>query len=263
MLVKGRCCESIAAMNKQLLQTAVNVARLAGDRLNGIAKRRVNSDAGKDVKLQEDIESEIFIRDLLSHTNIPVIGEEQGGDISIVESCKPYWIVDPIDGTYNFLRGMPGVCVSIALMRGWEAVVGVIYDFTRGEIFAGGEGLPFTINGEEFKPKWAEDISQAALMSGFPNAASMDDESLKTFVMAAQAFKKVRMVGSAALAMAWVASGRADSYCEKGLYLWDVAGGMALMKSLGLPCSVHPMGKKGKPLCVEIKAAAKKEFFIS
>ncbi len=249
-------------MNKQLLQTAVNVARLAGDRLNGIAKRRVNSDAGKDVKLQEDIESEMFIRDLLSSTDIPVIGEEQGGDISVIERNKPYWIVDPIDGTYNFLRGMPGVCVSIALMRGWESVVGVIYDFTRGEIFAGGEGLPFTINGEEFKPKWAAEVSQAVLMAGFPNAANMDDDSLKKFVLAAQSFKKVRMVGSAALAMAWVAAGRADSYCEKGLYLWDVAGGMALMKSLGRPCFVRPLGMKDKPLCVEIKAAAKKEFLL-
>lgn len=249
-------------MNRQMLETAVNVARLAGDRLNGIAKRRVNSDAGKDVKLQEDVESEMFIRDLLSSTNIPVIGEEQGGDASIIERGKPYWIVDPIDGTFNFLRGMPGVCVSIALMRGWEARAGVIYDFTRGEIFAGGEDLPFTINGEIVEPKWADKVSQAVLMSGFPSATNLEDESIKTFLLAAQKFKKVRMVGSAALAMAWVASGRADSYCEKGLYLWDVAGGMALMKSLKKPCVLTPMPAAGKPLRVAIKAAAKEEFLL-
>lgn len=249
-------------MNKQMLETAVNVARLAGDRLNGIARRRINSDAGKDVKLQEDVESEMFIRDLLSATNIPVIGEEQGGDSSIIERGKPYWIVDPIDGTFNFLRGMPGVCVSIALMRGWEAQVGVIYDFTRGEIFAGGEGLPFTINGEVAEPKWADKVSQAVLMSGFPSATNLEDESIKAFLLAAQKFKKVRMVGSAALAMAWVASGRADSYCEKGLYLWDIAGGMALMKSLKRPCVLTPMPTADKPLRVAIKAAAKEEFLL-
>ena len=250
-------------MNKQMLQTAINVARLAGDRLNGIAKRRVNSDAGKDVKLQEDIESEMFIRDLLASTNIPVIGEEQGGDASIVERGDLYWVVDPIDGTYNFLRGMPGVCVSIALMRGWEPVVGVIYDFTRGEIFAGGEDLPFTINGVETKPKWANEMSQAVLMCGFPSAANLEDENLKKFLLAAQQFKKVRMVGSAALAMAWVAAGRADSYSERGLYLWDVAGGMALMKSLSVPCKIESIPLKGKPLRVAIQAAAKEEFLLA
>ncbi len=250
-------------MNKQLLQTAVNVARLAGDRLNGMVQRRVNSDAGKDVKLQEDIESEVFIRELLSNTGYPVLGEELGGDFSVVQSGNLYWVVDPIDGTYNFLRGMPGVCVSIGLMRGFEPVVGVVYDFTRGEIFAGGDGLPFTINGVEVKPVWAEEVSQAVLMSGFPSATNLEDESIKCFLMNAQKFKKVRMMGSAALAMAWVAAGRADSYCEKGLYLWDVAGGMALMKSLGRPCKVVSMATKEKPLKVAIQSAAKEEFLIS
>lgn len=250
-------------MNKQMLQTAINVARLAGDRLNGISTRSVNSDAGRDVKLQEDVESELFIRELLASTNIPVIGEEQGGDISVIESGNLYWIVDPIDGTFNFLRDMPGVCVSIALMRGWEPVVGVIYDFTRGEIFAGGENLPFTINGVEVKPHWAEEKSQAMLMTGFPHATDMADENLKKFFVVASEFKKVRMTGSAALSIAWVAAGRADSYVERGLYLWDVAGGLALLKSLNCPYKMWTLGNKEKPLQIELRAAAKKEFLIS
>ncbi len=250
----------IENMNKQMLQIAINVARLAGDRLNGISKRSVNSDLGRDVKLQEDVESEMFIRELLSESGIPVIGEEQGGDTSIIESGKPYWVVDPIDGSYNFLRGMPGVCVSIGLMRGWEAEVGVIYDFTRGEIFAGGKDLPFTINGEEFKPKWANDISQAALMCGFPHSPSLEDERLKEFLCLADKFKKVRIIGSAALAMAWVAAGRADAFVEKGLYLWDVAGGLALMKSLKKPCYLTPIPTKDCPMRVAVRAGAKEEF---
>ena len=250
-------------MNKQMLQTAINVARLAGDRLNGISKRSVNSDAGKDVKLQEDVESEMFIRELLSSTKIPVIGEEQGGDVSVLERNQLYWIVDPIDGSYNFLRGMPGVCVSIALMRGWEPIVGAIYDFTRGEIFAGGEGLPFTVNGVEVKPKWANDISQAVLMCGFPSSTNFEDENLKKFLFSMQKFIKVRIIGSAALAMAWVASGRADAYVEKGLYLWDIAGGVALMKSLNKPCVLTPIPTKEKPMRVAIAAAAKEEFLLA
>ncbi len=246
-----------------MLQTAINVARLAGDRLNGVSKRSVNSDFGRDVKLQEDVESEMFIRELLSDSNIPVIGEEQGGDVSVIASGKPYWVVDPIDGSYNFLRGMPGVCVSIGLMRGFEPIVGVVYDFTRGEIFAGGEGLPFTINGVEFKPKWASEISQAALMCGFPNASNLEDERLKEFLMLGHKFKKVRIIGSAALAMAWVAAGRADAFIEKGLYLWDVAGGAALMKSLNIPCYLTSIPTEDKPMRVAIKAAAKEEFLLA
>ena len=103
------------------LKIASSVAKAAGERLSAIAERRVNSDAGNDVKLQEDVESEMFIRGKLETTGIPVIGEENGGDTSLAFNDSYYWIVDPIDGTYNFLRGIPGVCVSVALMKGAHA----------------------------------------------------------------------------------------------------------------------------------------------
>lgn len=239
-----------------------SVAKLAGERLKTIGERRVNSDAGNDVKLQEDVESEMFIREQLDATGIPVIGEEQGGDADIINSGELYWVVDPIDGTYNFLRGIPGVCVSIGLMAGWKPVVGAIYDFTRDEIFLGGKGYPLTVNGVEVKPKWAKTTAQGVLMTGFPSATDYSDANLKRFVMSAQKFKKVRMCGSAACAMAWVAAGRADSYHEERLYLWDVAGGMSLMESAGAVYEVVPQGIKEKPFCVSIQAAANREFFI-
>ena len=247
---------------KEMLKAAINAAKLAGDRLLTISQRRVNSDAGNDVKLQEDVESEQFIRGVLERTGIPVIGEEQGGEIERVKADKLYWIVDPIDGTYNFLRDIPGVCVSIGLMRGMQPVVGAIYDFTRGELFAGGKGFPLTINGKEKMPTWAKTISQSVLMTGFPSATSYDDETLKSFVMSAQKFKKVRMCGSAAVAMAWVAAGRADAYREKRLYLWDVAAGLSLMESVGAAWEVKSANIKEKPLCIEVQAAASRELFI-
>ncbi len=247
---------------KALLETAVAVAKAAGDRLKGISERRVNSDAGNDVKLQEDVESEMFIRAKLEETGIPAIGEEQGGDVARVNNGELYWIVDPIDGTYNYLRGIPGVCVSIALMKGWEPVVGVIYDFTRGELYAGGKGFPLTVNGKEVTPNWAKSVSQAVLMTGFPSATDYSDEGLRNFIARAQKFKKVRMCGSAALAISWVAVGRADLYSEDRLYLWDIAAGLSLMESAGGVCRLKPLGIEGKPLCVSIQAAAKEEYFI-
>ena len=247
---------------QEFLETAVKVAKLAGDRLREISERRVNSDAGNDVKLQEDVESEIFIRRQLAATDIPVVGEEQGGDPDVLKSEKLYWIVDPIDGTYNYLRSIPGVCVSIALMKGWNPVVGAIYDFTRGELFAGGKDLPLTLNGAEITPAWASEVGQAVLMTGFPSATDYSSENLSKFVMYAQKFKKERMCGSAALAMAWVACGRADSYKESRLYLWDVAAGLSLMESAHAAYELTPLKIKEKPFCIEIRAAKNREFFV-
>ena len=98
-------------------------------------------------------------------------------------------------------------------------------------------------------------------MTGFPSATDYSDENLKHFVTAVQKFKKVRMCGSAALAMAWVAAGRADAYKENGLYLWDVAAGLSLMESAGGAYEFEFLGVEGKPLCISIQAAARKEFF--
>lgn len=117
-----------------MLKFAEDAALKAGRRLSKIVERRVNSDAANDVKLQEDVESEIFIRDILRETGIEVVGEEKGGDASLISRTDPYWVVDPIDGTFNFLRGIPSVCVSIGLMRGMRPVVGAVYDFTRNEL---------------------------------------------------------------------------------------------------------------------------------
>ena len=242
---------------------ASETARTAGLRLAGISGRRINSDAGNDVKLQEDVESEEFIRNILAPTGIPVVGEEKGGDSSLMESDSLYWIVDPIDGSYNFLRGMRGVCVSIALMRGMKPIVGAIYDFTCDELFCGGSGLPLTLNGRPIKPSWASEIRQAVLMTGFPSATDYSDSNLGKFVLAVQNFKKVRMVGSACVAISWVACGRADAYYEDRLYLWDVAAGLSLIESAGGVYEIHRIKLEGKPFCIGIRAAAKREFIIA
>ncbi len=244
------------------LECAENVARAAGQRLRGVRTRSINSDFGNDVKLQEDVDSENFIRSRLAETGLPIIGEEQGGDVALMNSDQLYWVVDPIDGTFNFLRGIPGVCVSIGLMRGMRAVAGVVYEFTNDEMFAGGIGLPLKVNSKIVKPNWAKDISQAVMMTGFPSITDYSTEALAEFVQVVQKFKKVRMCGSAALAMAWVAAGRADLYREIRVNLWDIAGGLALMESAGAVCVVESANIPSKPMCLIIKAAACKEFII-
>ena len=98
-------------------------------------------------------------------------------------------------------------------------------------------------------------------MTGFPNATDYSDKNLKHFVMSVQKFKKVRMCGSAALAIAWVAAGRADAYKESRLYLWDIAAGLSLIESAGGTYELEFLGLEGKPLSISIQAAASHEFF--
>lgn len=247
---------------KELLKLVEDVALAAGKRLCAISERRINSSEGNDVKLQEDVDSENFIRALLEPSGIPILGEEEGGDFSIIERDEMYWVVDPIDGTYNFLRNIPGVCVSIGLMRGKKPVLGAVYDFTRDELYSGGKGTPLFVNRKETKPNWANDIKQAVIMTGFPSNTDYSEENLKAFVKRLQKFKKVRMCGSAALAVAWVASGRADSYDERRVNLWDVAAGLALIDAAGGVWKFEHSGLEGKPLSLNVQTAAKEDFFV-
>ena len=245
-----------------LLKIAEETALAAGRRLQGVLGRRVNSDAGNDVKLQEDVDSEIFIRGILEKTGIPILGEEAGGDFSIIDRDELYWVVDPIDGTYNFLRGIPCVCVSIGLMRGKNPVVGAIYDFAHDELYSGGKGTPLYMNGEKITPPWATKIEQALVMTGFPSVTNFSSENLTRFVNRFQKFKKTRICGSAAIAIAWVACGRADLYDERLVNLWDVAAGLALMDAAGGVWKIEFKPIEGHPLALNIQAGAREEFYV-
>lgn len=245
-----------------MLKFAEDAALKAGVRLSKIVGRRVNSDAANDVKLQEDVESEIFIRGILKDTGIEVVGEEKGGDATLISRTEPYWVVDPIDGTFNFLRGIPSVCVSIGLMCGMRPIVGAVYDFTRNELFSGGREFGLFLNGVKVEPKWAKTMEQAVVMTGFPSITDYSDENMRLFVKRMQAFKKVRMCGSAAIACSWVASGRADCYDERGINLWDIAAGLSLIEGAGGVWKCESAGIEGRPLTFNLQMACREEFYI-
>lgn len=218
------------------LETAIQAAKVAAEPLKQVAKgyRSIHVEEAHDVKLQADLESERKIRDYLgSASPFPIIGEEQGGDSTLWDSEQYYWVVDPLDGTYNYLRAYPQCCVSIGLMRGSEAVLGVVYDFNRDEIFTGGEGLPFAINGTPHTPNWETSLDKACLTTGFPHSMKRDMDSMDSYIQILLRYKKVRMIGTAALAMTYVATGYFDVYYETGIKLWDIAAGLAFAKSVG------------------------------
>lgn len=218
------------------LAAAVAVAELAGKNLKtaGANMRNVRSAIGRDVKLQADVDSEALIRkELFARTGLPVIGEEEGGDATLLESKESFWVVDPLDGTYNYMRGVPTCCVSIALMKGNDFLLGVIHDFNRDETFSGGQGIGMFVNGEKITPAWERVANKATLQTGLTTAQEYDEKTLREFYSQAQRFKKTRAIGSAATALAWVAAGRCDVYHETSIRLWDVAAGVAMIKAGG------------------------------
>lgn len=252
----------MAVMNnlKTWLEVAEDVSQQAGDYLRqGLARsRQINFQDSSDVKLQADLDSEHLIRRILGErTGLPVIGEEEGGDAALLTSNEYFWMVDPLDGTYNYLRNQPQTCVSIGLMQGSQFVGGVVYDFNRNELYTGSLGNKLLVNNEVITPRWADTLDQGCLMTGFPARMDCSPELLKLFVDQVHSFKKVRMIGSAALALATVASGRADAYHEDAICLWDIAAGAALVIAAGGYIKLQP---SNNPFVVNFWAVGRKEW---
>jgi myo-inositol-1(or 4)-monophosphatase len=246
----------------QLLEVAEKAAREAGTILKEGAShlREVEFQDKRDVKLRADMESEELIRKrLVEATGYPVYGEEKGGDASLRERYEPYWVVDPLDGTYNYLRGSALCAVSIGLMRGETPILGVIYDFNADRLYSGVVADCFRVNGEDVQPDWETRLEQAALATGFPAGMDRSPARMEAFLERIAPFKKVRMVGSAALALAYVAGGIYDVYFEESIRLWDVAAGLALVQAAGGTIRMKP-SRSGKPMAYDVWAG-KEAFF--
>lgn len=190
------------------------------------------SDAGRDVKLQADRDAEAIILKRLNESGFPVLAEERGmqGDWN---DDRPVWIVDPLDGTFNFSRRIPYCCTSIALMRGSTVLAGITYDFNRDEMFEAVAGHGAFLNQHPIRVAAPRPMAQAVLATGFSAYRSYDPETVQNYIQYFVRYKKVRIMGAAALAMAHVACGRFDIYVDDGAMLWDVAAGLALVAEAG------------------------------
>ena len=215
---------------KDYLEIAKEAAKEAGIFLlqNKLNEKEIYSEEGRDIKLQLDRETEDLIRKKLESTNIPVLGEEFGGEGS-PESER--WVIDPIDGTANYFRGLDQCCISIALIDKNEALVGVVYNFNNGEMYAAAKGLGCYLNDAKVNVSDIDQKSKASLTTGFPASETIDSQY--NFLDDLKGWKKIRMFGSAALSCAYVASGKCDYYAEKGVYLWDFAAGICLVNEAG------------------------------
>ena len=207
-------------------KTAVNAGKFLLSRKNQILE--IYSEEGRDIKLEIDRETEELIRENLSPTKITILGEELGVDDYKTEFM---WVIDPLDGTSNYFRGIDQCCVSIALMHFQKVKIGVIFNFNTNELFCACENKGAYLNDKQIKVSKIRNKIKASLTTGFPASERLDSSMkyLKDFI----GWKKIRMFGSAALSCAYVASGKCDVYKEKGVYLWDFAAGVCLVEEAG------------------------------
>ena len=186
---------------------------------------------GRDIKLAQDrLSQDAVLRVLQEESALPVLTEESGWVGTAPRDADAlYWTVDPLDGSYNYARGLPLYCVCLALCRGWKPLYGCTLDAARGELFWGGRSVGLEVDGQPVTPT---PPGRDVFATGLP-VASDHGAAGQRLQEAVQGWRKVRMIGTAGLSLAWVARGAMDGYAEIGIRWWDVAAGLALVEGAG------------------------------
>lgn len=220
------------------LQIAKSAALLAGDYLKEQQTKnlKILSNNARDLKLQIDIDAEEIIKEYITQkSSLPILAEESGksGDLD-----EFFWVVDPLDGTSNFLRNIPISCVSICLMQGLTPVIGAIFDFNNSDLYYAHKESKAYVNNMELSVSSLNLKKESTLVTGIPAKDNYSDEEFKNMISDFQSWKKIRMIGSAAMASVYVASGKAEAYKENGIFLWDIAAGAAIVEAAGGKISI-------------------------
>ena len=190
------------------------------------------SSTHKDIKLKADIVAEKCIKSIIENeSNYSILAEESGLSSKTIPNI--FWVVDPLDGTANYSRNIPICCVSIALISNLKPVLGVIYDFINNDLYEGSIHTKALLNNKEISVSKVKNSSEGILLTGLPNNTDYSDKALLKMVKDFQNWRKIRMIGSAAMASVYVASGKVDLYTEKKTYLWDIAAGAAIVNAAG------------------------------
>ena len=187
----------------------------------------------KDTKLKADIESEKIIKSIISNdSSYPILAEESGKSSNDLGNI--FWVIDPLDGTANYNRDIPMCCVSIGLVKDMKPILGVIYDFNNDQMYSGDKfSNTSEMNDMQINVSQKLDKNESILITGLPHNTDYSRNSLNNMIKDMQDWQKIRMIGSAALAACYIASGKAERYQEKGIYLWDIIAGAAIVESAG------------------------------
>ena len=220
-------------MTKEL-EVANSAAREAGEVLRkGFGwQHSVRYKGEVDLVTEVDEQAEQVIKEILlgAFPSYGMLAEESGRAAGQEDA---YWIVDPLDGTTNYAHGLPIFAVSIALERAGEVVVGVVHDPIRGETYLAERGGGATLNGEPIRVSDTDEPIQALIATGFPYDRAQMPEALELFGRFAAITRGMRRLGSTALDLCYVATGRLDGYYERGIWAWDIAAGGLILEEAG------------------------------
>ena len=224
----------------EFLTTAVDAALLAGKLLRENFDKPLEVDAmhAHDIKLELDRRTQRLIEDhiLARHPGHAILGEE--GTTEGTSNCE--WIVDPLDGTVNYFYGIPHFATTIAVRRNNELLAGVVHDPMRDETWTVEAGGPALLNGRQIEVSARTELSECIISMGVSKTGDTIDSTLPAFNHAIRQVKKIRMLGSAALDIAYVATGRLDAYLEGTISLWDIAAGLLLVPAAGGTVDLQP-----------------------
>lgn len=223
-----------------MLNTAVKAARRAAAVINrasfDLDRLQVTEKRPNDFVTDVDQAAEQAIIEILlkAYPDHAIMGEESGASANLHDESEYVWIIDPIDGTTNFIHGFPQYCVSIALQHNGVITQGVIFDPNRNDLFTATKGSGAYLNDKRLRVTKHDKISQALISTGFGSGdAKAMDEFMKMYRIMLEKAQGVRRPGSAALDLAWVAAGRIDGFFEKGLKPWDMAAGALMVAEAG------------------------------
>ncbi len=229
-----------------MLNFAVETAREAGQILLEKFGRKIRISKKADINLvtEADLASEKFIIEKIN-THYPkhsVLAEESGASANSGDNIWR-WIIDPLDGTTNFAHGYPCFCVTIALEKAGEIIIGATFDPTRNEIFAAEKGSGAFLNNRQIHVSETEKLSESLLVTGFPYDFKQKPDfarHLNEFLLKGRG---VRRDGAAAIDLAYVACGRFDGFWEEGLNPWDIAAGVLFIEEAGGIVTNYTNGK--------------------
>lgn len=212
----------------------------------------------RDISLSTDHFLDKKIHTLIeSISRYPILSEEDGDQLDFSKQKGYYWILDPLDGTVNYYRSMPVSCISLALWQEQKPVMGIVVNLNSDEVFlAMVEKSDFTdksgawLNDEPIRVSSIRQKDQGVVLTGFPAKGNFGTDNLMRSLSFFQNWQKVRLLGSAALSLAWVSCGRADAFIEEDIHIWDVAAGLALVKAAGGDVYIEKRDRKNGVIAI-------------
>lgn len=225
-----------------MLNTAIKAARRGAAVISrasfDVDLLKVTKKQHNDFVTEVDQAAETVIIEVLknAYPDHAILAEESGASTNLHDDNENVWIIDPLDGTTNFIHGFPQYCVSIALQQRGQITQAVVYDPTRNDLFTATKGSGAYLNEKRIRVGKRDKIADALIGTGFPfreTEGPAMDEYMKMFRIMTQSCAGLRRPGAAALDLAYVAAGRLDGFFEKGLKPWDIAAGALLISESG------------------------------